>query len=453
MNTERLRLLTFIFLFSSIFGSSLFCQEETTISSKRLLKDFDQFMDFLEVHPDPFTHCPQEKYYHEIEQVRVSLKEPQTLLEYYKKLSFLVALMKDGHSSVHLPESWMKKQMKKHGVFPYEVYLDNNSELYILKNYHNGDILPGSRIISINNLPVDSFIKNIDPYISYERPHFRNTIIDDEFQKFLYLQFGVINNIKLEYFASDTLSEDVTFVPYKEWQSTKKMERSDREKLISLGKPYEYKKVKDGIGMINIFSFSADNLNDYNIFLMNTFKKIKQDSIHSLIIDVRGNYGGWPKIAAELFHYISDTYFKTMAMSHLKISGAYKNFIFNRYPFLRHNRSFIPERKHFIDLQAVVSEPAGSFVTESSFFNIEPHREDYEFTGDCYLLINRDSYSAASSFASTFQCYQMGPIIGEETGGTKIFRANAITEKLNKTGILISLSTTKLFTTCFTEEF
>lgn len=118
MNTERLRLLTFIFLFSSIFGSSLFCQEETTISSKRLLKDFDQFMDFLEVHPDPFTHCPQEKYYHEIEQVRVSLKEPQTLLEYYKKLSFLVALMKDGHSSVHLPETWMKKSNEKAWSIP-----------------------------------------------------------------------------------------------------------------------------------------------------------------------------------------------------------------------------------------------------------------------------------------------------------------------------------------------
>jgi len=82
-----------------------------------------------------------------------------------------------------------------------------------------------------------------------------------------------------------------------------------------------------------------------------------------------------------------------------------------------------------------------------------PKDRKNEFKGDCYLLTNRDSYSAASSFASTFQCYQMGTIVGEETGGTKIFRANAIYTQLSRTAIWVRMSTTRMYTPCYSQEF
>ena len=106
-----------------------------------------------------------------------------------------------------------------------------------------------------------------------------------------------------------------------------------------------------------------------------------------------------------------------------------------------------------MNINAVISDPVDTYIDEDIFFNEEPRRENFEFKGDCYLLTNRDSYSAASSFASTFQCYHLGNIIGEETGGTKIFRANAIYERLNKSNLIVAMSTTKLNTTCYNEEF
>ncbi|MGB1243662.1 MAG: S41 family peptidase, partial [Chitinophagales bacterium] len=188
-------------------------------------------------------------------------------------------------------------------------------------------------------------------------------------------------------------------------------------------------------------------------FLSKTFRHIKKDGIHSLIIDVRGNFGGWPKIASRLFHYISDSHFKTKARSRMKVSYTYRNNMLTRYPYLRTaNISFFQER-HRLNMQAILKNPLDSYVDEEAFFNEPPNTENFEFDGDCYLLINRDSYSAASSFASTFQCYQMGIIVGEETGGTKIFRANAIYEKLIKSGLRVGMSTTKMFTACYNEEF
>ena len=46
----------------------------------------------------------------------------------------------------------------------------------------------------------------------------------------------------------------------------------------------------------------------------------------------------------------------------------------------------------------------------------------------------------------------MGAIIGEVTGGTKIFRANAIQKQLPKSRVVVSMSTTKFYTTCYNQE-
>lgn len=46
----------------------------------------------------------------------------------------------------------------------------------------------------------------------------------------------------------------------------------------------------------------------------------------------------------------------------------------------------------------------------------------------------------------------MEPIIGESTGGTKIFRANAMYKKLGKSKMILGISSTKLNTTCYLEE-
>jgi len=249
--------------------------------------------------------------------------------------------------------------------------------------------------------------------------------------------------------------ENVRNMPYKEWKKFRKNDRKERETKLAKGEPYSYKKIDKGVGLINIYAFYAKDLQAYEIFLSKTFKSIQRDSIHSLIIDVRENYGGWPKIASKLFHYISESHFKTMAKSSTKISSAYRNYYKERIPILRHNSnvSMPQQRRHYLNLSAIMGDKIGSFSNENMFFNEKPIIEDYEFTGDCYLLTNRDSYSAASSFASTFQCYQMGVIIGEETGGTKIFRANPIYEELYRSGVIIGMSTTILYTACYNEEY
>jgi len=141
-----------------------------------------------------------------------------------------------------------------------------------------------------------------------------------------------------------------------------------------------------------------------------------------------------------------------MAKSELKVSEAYRDMFYDIEPRLRSENFVIPPRQHYINLDAILRNKLDTYVNDDYWFNELPKKMKYEFEGDCYLLTNRDSYSAASSFASTFQCYQLGTIIGEETGGTKIFRANAMFKKLTRSAIQIGMSTTKLYTACYNNE-
>ena len=58
-----------------------------------------------------------------------------------------------------------------------------------------------------------------------------------------------------------------------------------RQKKMSTNQPFEYKKIKEDVGLIKIYSFAVGDANGYHVFLRNTFKKIAKDSITSLIID------------------------------------------------------------------------------------------------------------------------------------------------------------------------
>ena len=425
---------------------------QKVLSQKKLMKDYGYVEKLITAHPDPFTHISEAVFKAKVDSIRSTLTTEHTVLEFYKKVAATVALIKDGHSSVSMPKDWLKDQRKKHGVFPYEMHLTNDDELYILKNHGVDDIPLGSKVIAINGMNLDSFLRVVDPYISYELHRFRNTQVDSEFEFYLYLVFGKSSGTEITYFAADTVNTVVENIPYKAWKQSSEDQRENRIEKILEGKPYEYSKVAPGIGVINIFAFMTKDLRNYKYFLARTFKEIAKDSIHSLIIDVRGNFGGWPRMSSHLLHYISNTYYKTMAKSSVKISQPYRDYFYNSSPSLRQWTGVHVNDEHSLDIQSILRNKLNTYVDEEGLFNEPPEVKPNEYTGACYLLINRDSYSAASSFAATFQCYAMGTIIGEETGGTKIFRANSFSEKLSRSKLSVSISTTKLYTTCYSDK-
>lgn len=451
---ERNLVFLLVLLFVAIAPSSSQV-ELKTLKPKDMKKDFEAFMTCLDAHPDPFTNVEAAKFKDLVTSVKSDLNSEKDEIDFYKDLAMIIASIKDGHSRMLMPKDWLEDKQKDYGVFPYEVYLTNDNILYATKAYGNDESIPlGAEILEIEGMTVAQFIDGVDPYISYETVAFRNDQITRSFSMMLYLMFKKTDGLRFKFKHASEAEVVVKNLDQKAYKKEKKDQRDNRDKQLTKGKPYDFEVIKPGIGKLDIYSFSA-NKDKYEFFLNKTFKKIRNENVHSLIIDVRGNYGGWPKIASLLFHYIHDGHFKTMAKSSMKVSKPYREYFTGGNPRIKNafnQVDYKPERLHYVDIRALVLNDLDTYVQEAAFFNEPPRKEDFEFSGDCYLLIDRKSYSAASSFASSFQCYTMGYIIGEETGGTKIFRANAMGKKLPKSKFGVNVSTTKLFTTCFDQE-
>jgi len=443
-----------ICLLALLFCANGFSQVETSIlSPKKMKKDLSFLIENIEGHPDPYTKISEADFSKLVKEVEKNISTEMDEIDFYKNLASLIASIGDGHSRVSFNRKWISKLKKDHGVFPYEVYLNDKEELHVIKSLNGDQQLPlKAQILEIDGMPVSDFIKEVTPYISYETLPFRNDQITEAFELMLYLIFKKADQLRFTYKYQEVSEAIVSTMPYSEWRDVRYDLEEIRDEKIEKGQPYDFEIIQPGVAKIDIFSFAVRDIPSYTRFLNKTFKTIKEENVHSLIIDIRENYGGWPKVSSKLFHYIYDGYFKTMAKSRMKVSNSFKRAYLDRFPQYKNAHFVVPQRRHYLDLERVLNDKAGTYVDEEAFFNESPVTEKFEFTGDCYLLIDRKSYSASSSFASTFQCYSMGHIIGEPTGGTKIFRANAFHKLFPKTPFILSISSTQLHTTCYNGE-
>ena len=434
------------------FIGTIAAQNNRLLSPKKLKKDLKELVAVIEAHPAPYRHITEDQLNALIDSTKQLLEEPMTMLDFYKLASPIYSAIKDGHTSVRLPRKWMYNYRRANGVFPFKVHLTDDNRLYIIDNSsEDKTITLGSEILALNGVPTVTFLEGISPYISYEMENFRNSQIQTKFDTYLLLYFGQIDQVEIDYLSDVERKHTIEYIAYKDWKDEQGEEEVIKQKKIAISKPYDFKKIKEGVGLLKIYSFSFASGSVYSDYLRTMFGEIKKENITSLIIDVRGNTGGFPKTVSDLIHYVSEKYFKTMAISEMKVSNAYREYFNDRYNYNFHQYR-TKNRRHYIDITALFNEEVGTLVKEEASFNEPPKEMANEFTGDLFLLIDKRSFSASSSFAATFRCYQLGLLIGEETGGTKVFHANNMHKKLPHSAIRCAMATARDYTACYYAE-
>lgn len=428
--------------------------QESPRPSKHYQKDFDYLLELIEAHPNPYQYISKYSLDSLIESRESQIDLVDSDMEFYRLVAPIITAMRDGHSVVFPPRDVYEKVREDCGYFPYELHLTNEDQLYVLSNLCHQDLpIPnGAEIIEIEDKPTSEFLECVDPFISYESKPYRNARITERPLLHFYQVFEQCENIEMTYRYIDEKRVVVESLDEKKYERCKEEFRDKKEELFENEKPYEYREVAEGIALLGIYSFGYGD-RAFLSFLDDSFDQMKRDSIHSLIIDLRDNLGGNPQNAARIFHYISQTSFRTMAMSKTKVSFPYRRSYLNSFPTTTNISAYrYLGGKYLREVGEVLNGPIGSMVEKDDIYTELPESRTNEFYGDVYCLINRKSFSAASSFAATFQCYQMGTLIGEPTGGTKVFNANAFWDRLPKTNIGVAMSSTQLFTSCYSEE-
>lgn len=368
-----MKFLTVFFLFftSITFGQDVIHNQK--LSPEALRKDLDFLFSKLEyTHPSLYHYEARTKVDSAKRAIETILQQPFTRLEFARMVIPLVTMLKDGHTSLSFPQEERTAYLKAEGkVFPFDVLI-RNDRIFITTNYsRDTTIVPYTEILSINGISSFELLHQLRPFISAELDFYRDIRVQNAFRRLIWYVMGFEGDYNLV-LALDgkVISKEIPGATEKEFIDVY------TKKITSSPQAYTFYKLTNEIGVIDFRSMNDEKR--FGKFLDSTFTVIKQNKIQHLVIDIRNNGGGNSKLGDQLFDYITTKKYRQVIEAEIKKDGKIKRV-------------------------------KGSLQIPSKVAN--------KFTGKTYLLTSHYTFSSANMLASAYKYYNMGTVIGEETGG------------------------------------
>ena len=393
----------------------------------KLKEDLDfLFKTIEEVHPNMHAYTSKEEFDPLQKQLYKSVNHPMNRIEFYKLTAPVVASLKNGHTFIEVPLMDFQEYAKKGGkYFTLGLYCDEES--VILSDYYGPlDLSTGVEVLTIDNQNAKEFLIKIAKYRAAEGKTHNLAMPQRKgwLPMFLWLEKGSVESLMLKVKTNDgeVKTYDLKAVSYEELRNyQKKIVKKVESKTKSTSKPenqwYSYRYIQEyDTGLIEFNMFY--DMEQFKKFLKETFTKIRDQNISSLIIDIRKNPGGSSSLGDELLKYLTDKPFRQHEKIQIKISRQ-----------LFKNQS---------GLKKLFPEAAiGSTVINEGEFK-KPQDNPLRFKGRVFTLIGPKSASSSVSFASAVKHFQIGTLIGQETVDTPVSYGDCIYEVLPSSGLRFS---------------
>jgi len=418
-------IITFILI--SLTGYS----QKKLISREKAIQDIDTMQKYIEeMHPNAYAYKSKEIIENLYKKVKSEITDSISIYELYNYASYLTANYGDGHLSTIFPNNWNREN---HLVIPFTIEI-SNQKIYVTKHIDGIGIFENAEIIKINGVQINEIVDTMLVSRSGEALHFKKEMVKYYFPNLLYSIYGFDNKFEV-LFKQDNAIKTLVLDGI-DYQSYLKMLNGDDNNTLDFSAKY-FKVEK--ICLIDFREFS--DLERFTTFLDTVFNKIKRDSINNLIIDLRNNSGGNSILGDELFQYISKTDFTQYDKTILKVSSHLKS-LWTSY--------YLPQGIiDSITVNELLKLPNGIIVRTDTVFNddeeiVKLNEISNRFYGNVYVLTSNFTFSSAADFAWCFKHYNMGKIIGEETGGWGLCYGDNVYAELPNSRLAINVSC-KLF--------
>ncbi len=360
---------------------------DRVLTVEQLREDADfAFTTIEQHHPDMYVYISKDEYAPIKEAMYKQLDHPMSRRDFYKLIAPAVAALRTGHTLIQPPTSEFKDFCRFNGKFyPFTVSLDGES-LRVRKCHDDVGLPKGARILSINGENTAQVVDRFARRMPAEREPANPYVLEDPrlFWTMLWIDYGDEQPLELVIASPEGAPVQHTVEP----QSLERVEIRKLERE-TLPEPFLFRYIPEhNAGLIICNAF--EDRSEFKTFLKESFQEMQDKQVGGLIIDLRDNTGGDTRISDALLRYISDKPFRQFLQIDTKVS-----------PWNR------PATDPDVELGGIDTEKIGPK---------SPPENPLRFQGPVYVLSGPRCVSTGVALAATIQYFEIGELVGQETG-------------------------------------
>lgn len=365
-----------------------------TFSPKALKADATTLYQQLDsVHFDLYHAHTRAQFDSVYQQVMEGISAPMNAFEFYWNCELpFFNVMKDAHSAAIFPFDLNESFSDQGGRFlPLEVEI-YDGKVYVKRNLSQDSIPLYATVTAVNGLPSSQIINDLYRISNNEISDSEHRYMAYFFTRILYWLYGFDQEFVVEVVTQKGkhLSFDLKGIALSEFARSRKPD-------------YEFYYNQYGTGILDINA--CEGRDQFASFCDSVFTVLRKNKTSFLVIDVRDNGGGSTFHGDTLFTYLTKSPFTQYGEVELKLS-------------------------HQID-----ADVDSTYFVKYAAHEPRPHDNPKHYEGQTFMLANKNSFSSATLLAATFKCYEIGTLVGQETGGVEVFFDEPVLMTLPNTGL------------------
>jgi hypothetical protein len=395
-----------------------------------------------EAHYDLFAHRSKVEYDRYYRELDAGIRAPMTRTQAAVLFQRFVAYGRIGHARIDAPLVQFVSYLKSGGkLLPIFIRVDGRRVFLTEPAERTGTLVAGTEIIALAGQPIDAVLDRLSAYVSSERPYMTYTQMEESFPALLWMDLGPVDSVK----ATGIVDGKHVDVRVSAMTLDERRALGQKFPVPTLTTDFAargYRMLGDGIAYLRpgpFFNITKSatgaapsyDASEFRAFIDESFLSLLASNASDLLIDLRKNPGGDNSFSDPLVAWFATRSFRFASSFKLKASAATKDW----YARQRSDpQTFDPEVRRMSEVEAK-HRNGSRYVYDLPL--VAPRAEP-RFHGRVWVLVDRHSYSNATSVAALVQDYGFGTIIGEETADVASNYASVLSFDLPKTGITVT---------------
>ncbi len=375
-------------------------------------------------HPSLYWYTPKDTLDAAFNAAINSITDSLTEVTFRNNVASVISQVKCGHTAVRFSKNYSKViEQHRYPCFPLSIKTWGDSMVVLGSLFPKDSIFKrGTIITAINGKNAQELMAKIFPLISTDGNSngFKSQVISSNFPSWYKLAFGVDSTYSIGYLDAASIAKTKIIKNFSPVKDTTKHKKDTIGKPVTpptiVKKPSKHQQKQ--VQLLAKRSLTIDTANSTAMLRVATFsgrlkpffrqsmKKIAQQQIKNVVVDVRENTGGRLENSTFLTKYFVDKPFKTGdTIAAITNNIKYKKYIPQSYflwlPMHLFSKKKADGRYHKQDEERKITKPATK----------------YHFDGGIYVLQGGLSFSAATLFTSNLKGQKNVTIVGEESGG------------------------------------